>query len=182
MKIKVKSPRQKFTPQPNYNNLHKVISGAQIGADIAALRAAKKLGLQTGGHMPEGFLTLLGRKPGYSWMYDCIDDALDYKSRTWKNVYEADATIRLANNFFTPGERCTLNAIRKYKKPSLDIYMEPIWYIDGDAQYQINPEETAEWIIDNNIKTLNVAGNADVALEEPIFNYLLQVFNIIVWE
>jgi hypothetical protein len=39
----------------------KVISGGQSGADLGGLRAAKVLGIQTGGSMPKGFLTRLYR-------------------------------------------------------------------------------------------------------------------------
>lgn len=41
--------------------LRKVISGGQTGADRAGLEVAHKLGLETGGWAPSGYVTSLGR-------------------------------------------------------------------------------------------------------------------------
>jgi hypothetical protein len=161
-------------PTPNDMALWKIISGGQQGVDIAALKAAKKFGLVTGGSMPTGYLTLSGRKPGYGWQYRLRDDCPDYKTRTWKNVASADATLRLATDFGTRGELCTLNAIRHYKKPSLDVYMEVPWILP--------PEDVACWILSNGFEVLNVAGNAYKWLELPAEAYLLQVLNVLRWE
>jgi len=197
MKVKIKQvpveEYKRIEALINFNSMCKcqkqkirVISGGQIGADIAALRAAKEMGLPTGGHMCKNFATLVGYKRGYGRIYGCIDDTdnfpdgrPDYKTRTWKNVQEADGTIRLATNFGSRGEICTLNAIRHYKKPSLDIYMEPSWQVSGNIEYRIPPREVATWVIVNNIKTLNVAGNANLSLEESIYSYLLRVFTFL---
>jgi Circularly permutated YpsA SLOG family len=37
--------------------LKKIISGGQTGADQAGLRTAKRLGIETGGWMPQGWRT-----------------------------------------------------------------------------------------------------------------------------
>lgn len=49
--------------------LRRVISGGQCGVDVAALRAAKRAGLQTGGTMPRGWRTLDGPRPEYAAEY-----------------------------------------------------------------------------------------------------------------
>ncbi len=154
--------------------LRKIISGAQQGVDIAALKAAKTMSLKTGGYMPKGFVTLGGNKPGYSFIYGCKDCCYNYKDRTWKNVASADATIRLATDFASKGEVCTLNAIRHYQKPSLDLYLESDWLLSEN--------EVAYWIVSGEYRTLNIAGNADVELEERVEKFLINVFKIILYK
>jgi hypothetical protein len=183
MRVRVKYVSHVPDPVPNPTTLRKIISGGQIGADIAGLKVAKDFGFKTGGHMPVGHITLVGRKPGYAWLYGLRDDCPDYKTRTWKNVEDADATIRLAVDFNTRGEYCTLNAIRHYHKPSLDVFMEPEWYAgQGKYENQIPPEEVAYWIVSNGFQTVNIAGNAKEHLEISVYCYLQAVFNILLWE
>ena len=98
-----------------------VISGGQTGVDAAALRAARRLGLQTGGWAPRGWRTLDGPAP---WLadYGLREHASDkYPPRTEANVRMADVTVRVARSFSTSGERCTLAAILKWRKLYLDI-------------------------------------------------------------
>ena len=169
-------------PIPRKLYLRKVISGGQIGVDIAAIKAAKHHGIKTGGHMPKGFQTLEGPRPGYSWMFGMRDDCPDYKTRTWANVEYADATLRIAKDFGTRGEQCTLNAIHHFHKPNLDVYFEGHWRSGDDIQYMLTPYDVAEWIVCNNIRILNVAGNANLSLGVSVYHYLVQVFNILLWE
>ena len=61
----------------------KIISGRQTGVDIAALRAAKCMGLQTGGWMPMGFRTLDGPHPEYAEEFGMFAHrASNYSART----------------------------------------------------------------------------------------------------
>ena len=173
MKVKTKKVEDFQPTVPNNVRLTKIISGGQIGVDIAALRATKKWGMKTGGSMPEGWITLAGPKPGYSWKYKLDDSCVNYKTRTWKNVAEADGTLRIATDFCSRGEVCTLNAIRNYHKPHLDVFFVPC------EEYFKPPEEVAAWIVSENIHTLNVAGNADVELELRVEIYITDVLNIL---
>ena len=67
--------------------LWKIISGGQDGADIAGLRAAKSVGLKTGGFIPKGFKTKSGPKPEYSEQYGINQTSTeDYAFRTALNV------------------------------------------------------------------------------------------------
>jgi len=158
----------------NYNNLETVISGGQIGVDQAGLMAARRVGLKTGGHTVKGYLTKDGCRPSQKIIYHLEDDCPDYRSRTRKNVQTSDGTIRLAYNFQSPGELCTLRAIRDYYKPSLDIILHA---------EELRPiEEVALWIVMNDIKILNIAGNADKVLLEPVIDYLVDVFNKVIWK
>jgi len=130
--------------------LKRVCSGGQRGADQGGLAAAQDMGLETGGWIPKGFLTLNGEMPWLAELNIKEHPSSKYPPRTFLNVKETDATIRLAYNFQTPGELCTLKAIQQYKKPYYDINLyEPDFIFD-----------VIKWIERNNIVTLNVAGNA----------------------
>ena len=140
--------------------LEKVISGGQTGADIAGVRAAKKLGLATGGTMPRGFWTLKGSRPEYAKEFGMVEDpSPHYPPRTRKNVNDSDGTIRLAVDFNSRGERCTLRFIQELDKPDFMVHIGATNSFKTTAAEA--PAEAAQWILDNNIKVLNVAGNAE---------------------
>lgn len=132
--------------------LKKVISGFQTGADIAGVEQAKVYGFETGGTMPFGYKTLDGCKPEYKELYGAkCHKSSSYVPRTRQNVRDADGTIRLAYNFSSKGEVCTLKAIKDHKKP----------YIDVDLESPRPLSEVLAWLEENGIETLNVAGNAE---------------------
>ena len=78
-----------------------------------------------------------------------------YKPRTWQNVQNSDATFRFASNFYSPGEICTLNGIKKYQKPYLDF---PI--VSGEIDASL-VEPAMEFLREHRVRVLNIAGNAD---------------------
>ncbi len=151
-------------------SLRKVISGGQVGADIAGLRAAKAAGFPTGGYMPLGFLTLHGQRPEYRDLYGVeeIAHSRSYKHRTWRNVEAADATIRFAYHWHSPGELCTHNAIEFYGKPAFDLDPRDIFASD--------PVNMAQWVAANGYEVINIAGNSDEHLEVFVERYLEEVF------
>lgn len=132
--------------------LEKIISGGQTGADIAGLMAAKYHNITTGGYMPKGWITLGGPRPDYELTYGLKQHAsASYAARTYANVQVSDGTLRIAFNFASSGELCTLKAIQKLKKPHLDVDLH-------------NPrpiKDVIDWIEKYNIKTLNIAGNSE---------------------
>lgn len=130
--------------------LKKVISGGQRGADQGGLAAAKDMGLITGGWVPYGWKTLNGSMPMLEKLGCKQHTSPNYKPRTFKNVKESDGTIRLAYDFNSPGERCTLKAIEFYGKPHYDIDLN-----DPDFIFDVT-----DWINKHHIAVLNVAGNA----------------------
>jgi len=151
----------------------KVVSGGQIGADIAGLKVAKLLNLKTGGWIPAGFRTKAGNKPSYGVEYGLVETPeLGYKPRTFRNVRDSDATIRLAVNFNTPGEVCTLKAINRYNKPHLDVRFR---LHGGRPTPTLSPAEVRVWLAENNVEVLNVAGNALTPLEGPVYEFLYRV-------
>jgi hypothetical protein len=151
----------------------KVISGGQTGADIAGVKAAKAFGLQTGGTMPKGFKTLDGPKPEYFDLYGMVEHSSDkYPPRTAANVREAHGTVRFAKNFNSYGEKCTLKYIKLYGTPHFDVSVTdppPVEYF-------------VQWLENNNIMVLNVAGNSHKSspnIEFFVINYLTHAFNLI---
>ena len=148
-----------------------MISGGQTGADQAGLAAAERFGIETGGHAPKGWKTKNGPNPTLlRGRYGLVESKGDYKVRTWENVKNSDATIRLCYSFETPGEKCTLNAIEKYERPHYDV-----------ALWSIEPADIlAEWLIENQVEILNVAGNTNGILSKdvfkPVYDYLCEVF------
>jgi len=133
--------------------LTKVISGGQTGADEAGLVTARLYGLETGGWMPANCITQDGNKSHFKELYGMQEHTeFGYKPRTFANVRDSNGTVRFANNFKSPGEICTLNAIRYYQKPFYDVY------IDGSQEMMIT--QFIKWLTDNNIFVLNVAGNS----------------------
>lgn len=154
--------------------IEKVISGGQIGADIAGLRAATSLKIPTGGWMPKKFQTLLGPMPELELTHGLRALASpSYADRTYYNVKKSDGTLQLAYNFNSPGERCTIKAIDRLQKPA---YVVPL--LQGESEWftVIDPLHTANWIAMENIKILNVAGNASTAIEGFVEQFLIEVF------
>jgi hypothetical protein len=130
--------------------LERVISGGQTGADRAALVAAKAAGIATGGWMPKGFRAQDGPHPEFAELYGMREHASDrYPPRTALNVKESDATLCFATDRDSPGEVLTRQMCVRYGRPHLEIAP------NGST----TPEEVAEWLVRNNVRVLNVAGN-----------------------
>jgi hypothetical protein len=153
--------------------LRKVISGGQTGADRAGLKAAKDAGLATGGWMPKGFKALDGDHPEFAQLYGIQEHPSPYyPPRTFRNVQESDGTVRFATRWNSLGEVCTMKAINKYGKP----------YFDVDVLGETQPADLADWLLENNIRVLNVAGNAEKTspgIEEFVYAFLSETFKLL---
>ena len=114
--------------------------------------------------MPKGWRTLDGARPEYAEQFGVVEHVSSaYKPRTYVNVKESDFTLRVATNFNSPGEVCTLAAIRKHDKPHANI-----WVRKGVVEH-IETRDVGEAI--ENIRAccaklgrplvLNVAGNSE---------------------
>lgn len=158
---------------PRYQwQVQRVISGGQTGVDQAGLRAAYSLALETGGLINLGFKTLDGED--YSLKKYGLEEmqSRSYKDRTYANVKNSDATIRFASDWNSPGERCTANAIRQFGKPSLDISRDD----------PPKPQNVVQWLIDNDVQTLNIAGNSESTspgIGKLAEKYLQKVFTLL---
>lgn len=134
-----------------------VCSGGQRGVDASALAAAFDVGLTTGGWAPLGWITKNGPMPSLAKLGLIEHTSSKYQPRTFANVRDSDGTIRLAYDHESAGEKCTLKAIQKYNKPYLDIDL------NNELPFIF---DVISWIDDNNIKVLNIAGNAGKTKEE----------------
>jgi len=131
----------------------KIISGAQTGADLAGLDAAKALSIPTGGSMPNGFKDLEGNKPEYASKYGIIAlKSTSYPARTLKNVMDADATLILATNANSAGTKLTIKYCNQMDKPYL--LLDPRFEMhESHAEYMV------KWLRQYDI--INIAGNSE---------------------
>lgn len=103
----------------------KIISGGQTGVDVAALRAAHALGIPTGGIMPKGWRTIDGPRPEYARLYGMTESPfVDYQRRTFANAGSAHATLRIAFDWNSAGELCTLRAVHAAGQWPFDIGLD----------------------------------------------------------
>jgi hypothetical protein len=147
----------------------KIISGGQTGADQAGLMIAKDLGFETGGWAPKNWQTSKGSQETILKSFNLIESDLGYRGRTYENVRDSNATIRLAVDFNTPGEVCTLQAINSCKKPWIDVDL-----LDPRPEQDI-----IEFLILVKPSILNIAGNTQDTkgydIEKLAYNYLKNV-------
>lgn len=97
--------------------IRKIISGGQTGADLGGLKAAKKLGITTGGMAPKGFKTELGSNPGLASIYGLTAaHTEDYSYRTAANVRASHTTIVFATKANSPGTKLTVKTCEAARK------------------------------------------------------------------
>lgn len=150
--------------------LLKIISGGQTGADQGGLRAAVHCKIPTGGWLPKGCITLVGPRPDLLELYGMTEHSGGYAARTEANVKDSGGTVRFAKDFKSPGERCTLRAIKWFGRPYFDVKMN---------EMTESTELMMQWLLKNDIKVLNVAGNTEETapgIEDFVFSYLVKIF------
>jgi hypothetical protein len=131
--------------------LDRMISGGQTGADQAAWRAAQAFGVPTGGWMPKGFLTEDGTRPDFAERYGAAEMPTgSMTARTEQNVRDSDATLWFGETT-TAAAQATVGACQKFAKPCMPVY----------PGASFTPSHVAAWIRENQIRTLNVAGNRE---------------------
>jgi hypothetical protein len=142
-----------------YSKLHKIISGGQTGADIAALKFAKQICIHTGGSAPRDFYTELGKMPDLKTLYGLKELQGNYDDRTKQNVIDADGTVIFAEKM-SDGSVLTIQFCINLNKPFI---VNP------------GPEEFIQWLEESAIKTLNVAGNRESVspgIEQRVIEFL----------
>jgi len=154
--------------------LFKVISGGQTGADQAGLKAAYNNNYETGGFAPMRFNTSEGpNRQLLQKKYGLKEFGEGYVPRTIENVKNSDGTLRMAIDFQSPGEQLTLLATEQNNKPCFDIDI-----IDPPPVLRLY-----NWLLEHNIKVLNIAGNAEgkygMNIFNPCYEYLTKLFKFI---
>lgn len=130
------------------NNLQipcqKIISGGQTGVDRGALDACLINKFPCGGWCPKGRIAEDGFIVEKYPLNEMNDTA--YSSRTRQNVIDSDATLIISSEKLTGGTLLTRQVAIEFKKP-LFILKE-----------ETNADSIVDWLFENNIGILNVAG------------------------
>jgi hypothetical protein len=148
-----------------------ICSGGQTGADFGGLEAALQFGIPTGGWVPKGYRTENGPNLELKKLGLKETETNSYVPRTKLNIRDSDGTIRFATNWKSRGEICTLRGIKEYKKPYIDV--------DPRRSFSHQLQDVVNWIKENNIRTLNVAGNRESkspGIQQYVVNFLLKIF------
>lgn len=157
---------------PEYNGIEKIISGGQCGADFGGLLAAETLNIPTGGWAPKNFKTHFGNNFALRERFNLKEtNSSSYRPRTLKNIKDSDGTLIIASNMNSPGCLLTYHGCLQYNKPVLKIQIA-----NGEIpELNLIIDCIQHWLSDNQIKTLNIAGNRDKNgnLHETITNTLL---------
>lgn len=130
-------------------DITKIISGGQTGADQAALDVAIKKGIPHGGWIPKGRKTEAGVLPEKYQLTEM--ETTGYPERTEKNVIDSDGTLIVSHGDLAGGSAYTLEMALKHGKPCINV---------DAAAMPLNKAVRLikDWIIENRIKVLNVAG------------------------
>ncbi|MFI4956521.1 MAG: putative molybdenum carrier protein [Gammaproteobacteria bacterium] len=127
----------------------KIISGGQTGVDRAALDAAIKAYMPHGGWCPKGRLSEAGPLPSQYQLNETPSE--EYAQRTLWNIRDSDATLIFVPSLplqVTDGTVLTIEEVKKQSKP----------YLIVDLSRQTSTDEIINWIKDNHVNILNVAG------------------------
>jgi len=126
--------------------LSKIVSGAQTGVDRAALDVALTFGFPCGGWVPKGRRAEDGRVPVSYPMRETGGSG--YPERTLLNVRDSDATLILTCGEPSGGTALTLEYAINLNRPHRVVDL-----LDGTST-----EEIREWIEEEEVVVLNVAG------------------------
>lgn len=129
--------------------IKKIVSGAQTGADRAALDFALEYGIEHGGWVPEGRMAEDGPVPPRYLVRELPGGG--YVQRTEKNVEDSDGTLIISRGDLTGGSLLTLQMAEKHAKPCLHVNLGHVVVFDAAI-------DVYEWLAAHRIEILNVAG------------------------
>lgn len=131
--------------------IKKIISGGQVGADIAGIDAAMANNFPYGGWLPKGRRTENGSLDARYRMREM--KTRSYPKRTEQNVIDSDGTVIFVHGKLSGGSELTRRYAVQYHKPWLHLNMSEL-----TAQKAI--KKLTHWVQVNNIEILNVAGRS----------------------
>ena len=151
--------------------IKKIISGGQSGADLAGLKAAIKLGIETGGFIPKNYRTENGSDYTLK-KYNLIETkSPNYPPRTKLNISQSDGTMIFGD--ITGGSKLTLQLCHMFRKP-----VAPVNYIFVDNLDPVLFVDLRSWIERNSIQVLNIAGNREsknIGIQNRVENFILRL-------
>ena len=127
-------------------SIFKIYSGGQTGVDRAALDAAIEHGIPHGGWCPANRIAEDGRIDEKYQLQETSSKG--YVQRTKKNIEDSEATLIIYNDSLKGGSLLTYNYAVEINKP--------VFLLDLSVEY--NPGQINNWINDNSINLLNIAG------------------------
>lgn len=133
-----------------YIMIQKIVSGAQTGADRAALDAALERGFPCGGWVPKGRIAEDGVVPERYLHLEQTPGA-DYEQRTEWNVRDSDATLIVSHGPLNGGSLYTLEMAEKHEKPCLHVDLT------GLHMHEVL-EKITPWLHSVRPAILNIAG------------------------
>ncbi|MCK4407979.1 MAG: putative molybdenum carrier protein [Bacteroidales bacterium] len=126
--------------------ISKLISGGQAGVDRATLDFALDNQITCCGWCPKGRIAEDGIIP---IKYPLTEtSSSDYRERTRFNVKDSDGTLIFINGYMDEGTKLTMDTTADLKKTCF-IY---------DFSKTPEKEKLLNWLSENKIKTLNIAG------------------------
>ncbi len=125
-----------------------IISGGQSGVDRAALDFALENGINCRGWCPHGRLAEDGIIPHKYPLKETL--TTDYNERTRKNIEDSDGTIIIYYRLMDKGTLFTLDVVHSMRKPTFVIQL--------DNNQTFEKEKLINWLEQNEISVLNVAG------------------------
>jgi hypothetical protein len=134
--------------------LERIISGAQTGADRGGLDVALALGIPTGGWCPKGRRAEDGKIPDKYVLMEATSSS--YPQRTFLNVRGSDGTVIFTRGAIEAESGCALTAkyCRAEGKPCISVDL-------GRTDFREAAAGIRKFIVDEKIKTLNVAGSRE---------------------
>ena len=137
----------------------KIVTGGQTGADRAALDMALKKGMVVGGWCPAGRLAEDGV---IASVYPLIETPSSvHAQRTAWNVRDSDGTLVLCFEEAKGGTHLTIVEAKKRRKP---LYIMRLPSESGGEEVleeEVLEEEVLEWVTDQQIDCLNLAGPSE---------------------
>ena len=144
------------------DGLTKIVSGAQTGADRAALDFAINHALPHGGWCPKGRRAEDGRIPPHYQLTET--PSKDYEQRTRWNVRDSDATLIISKSpTLTGGSEYTRRHAEELNRPCLHVH-------PGND----DPQTIKTFLERNRVKTLNIAGPRESG-ESGIYDYVTEI-------
>jgi hypothetical protein len=146
----------------------KIISGGQTGVDRAALDAALRHGIESGGWCPTGRLDEFGRIPDRYAVKELEDSGST--ERTLQNVKDSDGTVIIYTGKLSGGTEQTLHFCIEQRRPHELIDA-------SNVSTEKAAQSVADFICENNIDILNIAGPRQSEWPEG-YGYVAQVLDI----